>query len=56
MEKVTQCLEAPMKRLYLFIALLWLGMAPGLARAAPPSYQDLYANPARTMPKQPTWQ
>lgn len=56
METVTQCLEAPMKRLYLFIALLWLGMAPGLARAAPPSYQDLYANPARTMPMQPTWQ
>lgn len=45
-----------MKRLPVFTALLWLSIALGPANAAPPSYQELYANPGRTMPMQPTWQ
>lgn len=48
--------DHPMKRLHVFTALLWLGIALGPANAAPPSYQELYANPGLTMPIQPTWQ
>lgn len=45
-----------MKRLRLFAALLWLGLALGPAHAAPPTYQALYANPERALPMQPAWQ
>ena len=45
-----------MKCLHVFTALLWVGIASGSANAAPPTYQDLYANPGRAMPMQPSWQ
>ncbi len=40
----------------IFAVLLWLGIALGSANAAAPDYQELYANPGRTMPVQSTWQ
>lgn len=43
------------ERLPLFAILLWLCIALGSANAAPPSYQDLQADPG-TVPMQPTWQ
>ena len=45
-----------MKNLPVFTALMWLGIVLGTAKAAAPSYQELYANPGLTMPVQPTWQ
>ncbi|PLC03116.1 hypothetical protein CY658_24830 [Variovorax sp. RO1] len=50
------CGDHPMKRLHAFTALLWLGISLCSANAAPPTYQELYANPGLTMPMQPTWQ
>lgn len=50
------CIYHPMRRLHVFTALLWLGIALGSASAAPPSYQELHANPGRALPLQPAWQ
>jgi tripartite-type tricarboxylate transporter receptor subunit TctC len=43
------------ERLPLFAILLWLCIALGSANAAPPTYQDLQADPG-TVPMQPAWQ
>jgi len=44
-----------MKRSRLFHLALWLGVVLCPAQAAPPSYEDLRADP-EAMPMQPTWQ
>ncbi|MET4579059.1 tripartite tricarboxylate transporter substrate-binding protein [Ottowia thiooxydans] len=45
-----------MKRLHVLTALLWFGIVFGSVNAAPPSYQELHADPGRALPMQPTWQ
>lgn len=45
-----------MMRPHVFAALMWLGIAVFSARAAPPSYSSLDADPERALPMQPAWQ